>query len=64
MKLYFVELLNFICQCNSENIILKCVARRCMFQSTSNMGKNINIIDRYVKVNNSLYNLATNCDFR
>ena len=44
--------------CNSENIILKCVARRCTFQSTSNMGKNINIIDRYVKLNNSLYNLS------
>ena len=48
----------YLSMCNSENIILKCVARRCLFQSTSNMGKNINIIDRYVKLNNSLYNLS------
>ena len=44
--------------CNSENIILKCVAKRCMFQSTSNMGKDINIINRYIKLKNSLYNLS------
>ena len=30
---------------SSENILLKCLAKRCMYQSHSNMGKNVSFID-------------------
>ena len=45
-----IRFVKFYCKlCISNNFVLKCLSKRCMYQSLSNMGKNVSYVELYAK---------------